>query len=219
MWSGWERLWSGSRRWWAAGGGSNVRIMQPASHPALAASRTVRAPSRLPPHEHDARWGLTGHRLAIHQHVVLPQVPAAGAAHHDGALALLERVLLAGVGVLVAHGAPDGIPQVDLGSRKSKNGNRSRVSTGLGEGFVTGLQEEAELHPQGALGTLAPCQRCTVQPPGPDASPGAGTLPRRRTCPCTMLSQVGQLESSKSGMYTLAPLQGGSAHGATGEAG
>ena len=28
------------------------------------------------------------------------------------------------------------------------------------------------------------------------------------TWPCTMLSQVGQLESSKSGMYTLAPLRG-----------
>ena len=31
---------------------------------------------------------LTRHRLPVHQHVVLPEVPAAGAHHHDGALAL-----------------------------------------------------------------------------------------------------------------------------------
>ncbi len=44
--------------------------------------------------------------------------------------------------------------------------------------------------------------------PATSALPAAATHNPARTWPCTILSQVGQLESSKSGMYTLAPLRG-----------
>ena len=152
---------------------------------------------------------------------------------------LLQRILLAAAGVLVAHGAAHSIAQVDL--RRAARGGRAGAGAGKGEargqeklGAWVGGGRARGMAAQGGEGSGSRrrrrCPTRTPMHPPPSTHPHRRTHPLGRrpadrhrqpthtactactaqpTCPSTMLSQVGQLLSSKSGMYTLAPLRGG----------
>ena len=98
-------IWGSSR----GGGSEHTALAEPAGWGRSSGRQRAakRAAQRLAPGSMRNRRKPTGHGLAVHQHVVLPQVPAAGAAHHDGAFALPDwrgkergQLALAGGGVV-----------------------------------------------------------------------------------------------------------------------
>ena len=144
-----------------------------------------------------------GHRLAIHQHMLLDQVPAARADEQHGHF-VAQRVFLA-VGAGIADRAPDRVAQVELPADHVGPGRRVGVLEVGHEHTGAGVQRVDDHLPIGRPGDLD----AAVLEIGRDGR----DLPVGGADGCGLGQEVGVLAGVKLGLALGATLQQGLAGG------